>query len=60
MYKRQWLCNQDGPFATDELGNMVLSTDRPINPTLLKRVASDVTETIIRINEKSTLSEATL
>ena len=54
-----WLCNQDGPFATDELGNMVLSTDRPINPTLLKRVASDVTETIIRINEKSTLSEVT-
>lgn len=54
-----WLCNQDGPFATDELDNMVLSTDRPINPTLLKRVASDVTETIIRINEKSTLSEVT-
>lgn len=54
-----WLCNQDGPFATGELDNMVLSTDRPINPTLLKRVASDVTETIIRINEKSTLSEVT-
>ena len=55
-----WICNQDGPFTTVELDNMVLSTDRQINPTLLKRVASDVNETIIRINEKSTLPEALL
>ena len=55
-----WICNQDGPFTTVELDNMVLSTNRQINPTLLKRVASDVNETIIRINEKSTLPEALL
>ena len=55
-----WICNQDGPFTTVELDNMVLSTDRQINPTLLKRVASDVNETITRINEKSTLPEALL
>ena len=55
-----WICNQNGPFALGELDNMVLSTDREINPTLLKRVANDVNETIIRINEKSTLSEAPL
>ena len=55
-----WICNQNGPFTTVELDNMVLSTDRQINPTLLKRVASDVNETIIRINEKSTLPEALL
>ena len=53
-----WICNQSGPFATQELDNMVLSTNRPINPTLLKRAAVDVTETIIRINGQSTLSEA--
>jgi len=52
-----WICNQDGPFNTVQLDEMVLSTKRKINPTLLKRVASDVNETIIRINAKSTLSE---
>ena len=55
-----WICNQDGPFTTVELDNMVLSTDRQINPTLLKRVASDVNQTITSINEKSTLSEVPL
>ena len=30
-----WICNQDGPFTTVELDNMVLSTDRQINPCLL-------------------------
>ncbi len=55
-----WICNQSGPFATDDLDKMVLSTSRPINPILLKRAAVDVTETIIRINEQSTLSEAKL
>lgn len=54
-----WICNQNGPFATADLDNMVLTTSRPINPILLKRVANDVVETITRINEKSTLSEVT-
>ena len=54
-----WICNQDGPFATADLDAMVLTTSRPINPILLKRVANDVIETITRINEKSTLSEVT-
>jgi len=55
-----WICNQQGPFMIDDLGQMVHSTDREINPTLLKRVANDVTETIIRINQRATLSEAKL
>ena len=55
-----WICNREGPFASNELSDMVLSTDRKINPILLKRVASDVTETILHINGKSTLAEATL
>ncbi len=55
-----WICNQDGPFTINDLDRMVLSTDREINPTLLKRVAKDVNETIILINEKSTLSEVPL
>tara|TARA_B100000965_G_C19562516_1_gene745202 strand:- start:52 stop:1440 length:1389 start_codon:yes stop_codon:yes gene_type:complete len=54
-----WICNQDKPFTTNDLNEMIFSTNRHINPTLLKRVASDVNETIIRINEKSTLSEVT-
>jgi hypothetical protein len=40
------------------LEDVILSTDRPINPTLLGRVASDVTESMLRINERSTLPEA--
>ncbi len=55
-----WICNQQGPFGIDDLGQMVESTDREINPTLLKRVASDVTETILRINQRANLSEAKL
>ena len=55
-----WICNQNGPFTINELDDMVLSTDREINPTLLKRVASDVNQTITSINEKSTLSEVPL
>ena len=50
-----WICNQSGPFSTSELDEMVLSTKREINPTLLKRVASDVNETVIRINGQSSL-----
>ena len=55
-----WICNREGPFSSDQLSEMVLSTERKINPILLKRVASDVTETIIHINGKSSLAEATL
>lgn len=54
-----WICNQNGPFETTQLGDMVHSTDRPINPTLLSRVAREVTETIVHISEQSTLQEAT-
>ena len=52
-----WICEQEEPFATSDLENTVLSTNRKINPKLLKRVANDVSETITRINEKSTLAE---
>jgi len=55
-----WICNREGPFSSNQLTEMVLSTERNINPILLKRVASDVTETIIQINGKSSLAEATL
>ena len=55
-----WICNQQGPFGIDDLHKMVQSTDREINPTLLERVSSDVTETIIRINQRANLSEAKL
>ena len=52
-----WICEQEKPFATSDLEHTVLSTTRDINPKLLKRVANDVSETITRINEKSTLAE---
>ena len=55
-----WICNQQGPFGLDDLDDMVQSTAREINPTLLKRVSSDVTETIIRINQRANLSGAKL
>ena len=50
-----WICNQSGPFSIEKLEKMVVSTSRQINPTLLKRVASDVNETVIRINGQSSL-----
>ena len=50
-----WICNQSGPFSIEQLEKMVVSTSRQINPTLLKRVASDVNETVIRINGQSSL-----
>ena len=53
-----WICNQNRPFESEELENVIRSTDRPINPTLLGRVASDVTESMLRINERTTLPEA--
>ena len=55
-----WICNQQGPFGLGDLDDMVQSTPRKINPTLLKRVSSDVTETIIRINQRANLSGAKL
>ena len=55
-----WICNQQGPFAIDDLDNMVQSTAREINPTLLERVSNDVTERIIQINQRANLSEAKL
>lgn len=55
-----WICNQQGPFAIDDLDNMVQSTAREINPTLLERVSNDVTERIIQINQRANLSGAKL
>jgi len=52
-----WICNQNRPFESGELEDVIRSTDRPIDPTLLGRVASDVAETMLRINERSTLPE---
>ena len=54
-----WICNQQEPFSTEELNQVVLSTERLINPILLKRAAFDVNETMVRINGMSTLSEVT-
>tara|TARA_B100000767_G_scaffold261038_1_gene272235 strand:- start:9461 stop:10843 length:1383 start_codon:yes stop_codon:yes gene_type:complete len=55
-----WICNREGPFSSNELNEMILSTERKLNPSLLKIVASDVTEKIIHINAKSNLTEAAL
>ena len=49
-----WICNQDGPFAKVDLENMMMSTSRPINSVLLKKVAHDVNETVDRINKMPT------
>ena len=49
-----WICNQDGPFTTVDLQNMMMSTNRPINRNLLQKVAKDVNETVERINQMST------
>ena len=49
-----WICNQDGPFAKVDLQNMMMSTSRPINSVLLKKVAHDVNETVDRINKMPT------
>ena len=55
-----WICNQEGPFATNELEKMVLSTDRPINSKLLSRVVSDVKEQIFKIDQMPDLPEVTV
>lgn len=49
-----WICNQDGPFTKVDLQNMMMSTSRPINSILLKKVANDVNETVDRINKMPT------
>ena len=49
-----WICNQDGPFTKVDLENMMMSTSRPINSVLLKKVAHDVNETVDRINKMPT------
>ena len=49
-----WICNQDGPFTKVDLQNMMMSTSRPINSILLKKLANDVNETVDRINKMST------
>ena len=54
-----WICNQNRPFGSEELEQAIRSTERTINPTLLGRVVTDVTDTMLHINEKSTLPEAT-
>ena len=49
-----WICNQEKPFTKVDLQNMMMSTSRPINFDLLKKVAKDVNETVDRINKMST------
>ncbi|MAJ01962.1 MAG: hypothetical protein CMA10_06125 [Euryarchaeota archaeon] len=52
-----WLCNQDGPFNSDEIDKLVLQTNRPFGHKILERVSADVRETVLHINGKSSLSE---
>ena len=53
-----WICKQNRPFESNELEDVIRSTDRPIDPVLLDQVAKDVGDTILRISTQSTLSEA--
>ena len=52
-----WLCNQEGPFSSDEIDKLVLRTNRPFDSKILERVSSDVRKTVLDINGKSSLSE---
>ena len=52
-----WLCNQDGPFNSDEIDKLVLQTNRPFGHKILERVSADVRKTVLHINGKSSLSE---
>ena len=54
-----WICNQSRPFGRDELEQVIRATERTINPNLLGRVVTDVTDAMLHINGKSTLPEAT-
>tara|TARA_Y100001954_G_scaffold237844_1_gene302974 strand:- start:7067 stop:8455 length:1389 start_codon:yes stop_codon:yes gene_type:complete len=49
-----WICNQEGPFSSEDLTAMMMSTKRPFNTHLLLKVANDVNDTINGINEMST------
>lgn len=49
-----WICNQEGPFSSEDLTAMMMSTKRPFNANLLLKVANDVNDTINGINEMST------
>lgn len=49
-----WICNQEGSFSRDDLTAMMMSTKRPFNRNLLKKVANDVNDTIYSINQMST------
>lgn len=49
-----WICNQEGPFSSDDLTAMMMSTKRPFSRNLLQKVANDVNDTIYSINEMST------
>ena len=53
-----WICNQSRPFGRDELEQVIRATERTINPNLLGRVVTDVTDAMLHINGKSTLPEA--
>ena len=50
-----WICNQEGPFSSEDLTAMMMSTKRPFNADLLLKVANDVNDTINGINEMSTI-----
>lgn len=54
-----WICNQSRPFGSEELEQVIRATERTINPNLLGRVVTDVTDAMLHINGKSTLPEAT-
>ncbi len=54
-----WICNQSRPFGSDELEQIIRDTERTINPNLIGRVVTDVTDAMLHINGKSTLPEAT-
>ena len=49
-----WICNQEGPFSGEDLTAMLMSTKRPFNRNLLQKVANDVNDTLLSINEMST------
>ena len=54
-----WICNQSRPFGCEELEQVIRATERTINPNLIGRVVTDVTDAMLHINGKSTLPEAT-
>ena len=49
-----WICNQEEPFSNEDLTAMMMSTKRPFNQNLLLKVANNVNDTLLSINEMST------